>query len=80
MKLNNIEQVNGLLEVVNECKGNVWLKSIYGDNFNLKSAISQYIVIGLLISDHKNELELFCDNKEDEKLFLKFFKEFPETC
>ena len=80
MKLNNIKEVNELIETVRECKGNVWFKSIYGDCFNLKSVASVYIAIGILIRNHKNELELFCDNKSDEGLFLKFFKDNPETC
>lgn len=78
MKIKNINNVETFLEVVNECKGGVTLTSIYGDKYNLKSTLTQYVVVAALLGDHGEELELWCTDKEDEKKFLKMFNEHPE--
>lgn len=78
MKINNIKDVETFLKVVNECKGNVTLTSIYGDQFNLKSALSQYVAVAALLGEHGEELELFCSDKEDEVKFLKMLRNHPE--
>lgn len=68
-----------LLEIVNtKCVGDVHLRSRYGDDFNLKSRMMQYIAIAAMADEHGDELELFCDCKEDEKHFIEFFMENPE--
>lgn len=79
MKITKEIQIADLLAAVENCKHDVWLTSIYGDKFNLRSAISRYLAIGALLSEHGDELELWCDSKEDEVNFRKFFKEHPET-
>lgn len=79
MKFTKISQVEDFLAAVNAAKDNVWLTSIYGDKYNLKSLLTQYVAIGALLKDKGDELELFCDKKEDEALFLKFFFEHPEV-
>lgn len=71
MKIKNLKDIETFLNVVNECKGDVTLTSQYGDKFNLKSALTQYVAIG-------DELELWCSDKEDETKFLKMFDENPE--
>ena len=73
MKLTKISQVEDFLAAVNAAESNVWLTSIYGDKYNLKSLLTQYVAIGALLGDKGDELELFCDSKADEALFLKFF-------
>ena len=45
----------------------------------MKSALSQYIALGVLLGQHGDELELFCDSKQDEGLFLEFFIKYPEV-
>ena len=79
MKLTKISQVEDFIAAVNAAKDNVWLTSIYGDKYNLKSLLTQYVAIGELLGDKGDELEFFCDKKEDEALFLKFFFEHPEV-
>lgn len=49
MKLTKIEQVNEFLSIVDSCKGDVTLRSLDGDIFNLKSKLSQYIAIAALL-------------------------------
>ena len=78
MKIKNIDNVETFLEVVNECKGGVTLISIYGDKYNLKSTLTQYVAVAALLGDHGEELELWCTDKEDEKKFLKMFNEHPD--
>lgn len=77
MRLKNIEEVNAFLATVNACRGEVWLESQYGDKFNLKSKLSQYIAMGALLSDDQEVLELFCSHKDDEQKFLEYFIEHP---
>ena len=73
MKIKNVEQIKEFLEVVDKCQSDVYLTSVYGDRFNLKSELSRYVAIGKLLGDHGDELELFCSKKEDEYLFIAFF-------
>ena len=66
MKLTNIKQVEDFIAAVNRAHSNVWLVSPQGDRYNMKSALSQYIALGALLGQHGDELELFCDSKQDE--------------
>lgn len=79
MKIFNEKELNSFLEAVNCAKGNVFLKSVEGDCLNLKSTLARYVAIGELLGEHGDELELFCDDRNDEQLFFKFFKENPEV-
>ena len=72
MKLQNIQEVEEFRKVVHQCKGRVYLESLEGDIFNLKSAMSEYVALGRLLSEQGDSLELFADNKEDEALLLNF--------
>lgn len=78
MKFKTQEEVKEFLSIVDSCKGEVILTSKYGDKYNLKSILTQYIAIGALLGNRGDELELFCSNKEDEQKFFKFFYEKPE--
>lgn len=77
MKIRNLKKLNDFVAVVNECKGAVWLESSNGDKFNLKSIFSQYLALGKLMEEHGEYLELTCSSKEDEELFLSYFKAHP---
>ena len=70
-------EVNDFLRTVEDCKGEVWLESTQGDKYVLKSVFSRYIAMSALLSEHGDELELFCQLPEDEQLFYKFFYEHP---
>lgn len=78
MKLTKISQVEDFLEAVNSCRGDVILTSQYGDKYNMKSLLTQYVAIGALLGEKGDELELFCGLKEDEAKLLTFFREHPE--
>lgn len=79
MRLTNINEVNKFINLINECKGDVWLESVEGDKINLKSKLSQYIAISALISIEGDHLNLYCSLHEDEVKFIKFFNENPST-
>ena len=79
MKLSNVKEIEGFLEAVNKCKGNVYLRSPMCDIYNLKSALSQYIAIGALLEDHYEQLELFCEDRDDIQHFFEYFDEFPKV-
>lgn len=79
MKLNKITELHAFLAAVDKAKGEVYLTSKQGDQYNLKSELSKYIAIGALLDEHGTDLELFCQLPEDEPLFLQFFYDYPET-
>lgn len=78
MKLKNIKEVEQFRNVIHECTGDVYLKSQEGDVFNLKSAMSEYIALGRLLSEQGDSLELFANNREDEARLLRFLGELDQ--
>ena len=79
MKFRNQKEIKEFFSIVDTCEGDVVLTSRYGDRYNLKSTLTQYIAIAALLGQKGDELELFCSKKEDENKFLKFFYENPEV-
>ena len=79
MRIKKINQVNEFLRAVEKCKHDVWLTSPYGDKYNLKSGLSQYIAIAALLGNHGDELELWCSSKDDEQYFFDFFNHNPQV-
>jgi hypothetical protein len=77
MKFVKVSDFNAFIDTVDECKGEVWLESPRGDKYVLKSFFSRCIAIGQLLSEHGDELELFCQLQEDEQKFYKYFDEHP---
>ena len=75
MKLNNIKDVQTFIAAVNACEHDVYLKSVEGDVFNLKSSLSQYIAIGRLLEESGDNLELFAQTREDELVLLNMLGE-----
>lgn len=73
MKIRSLEDVEAFKKVINECKGEVWLESVYGDKYNLKSALTQYVAIADLMRDNKGDLELFAQLPADESKLIEFF-------
>lgn len=78
MRLTNAVDVEKFIKVVDECKSNVYLKSLEGDVFNLKSSMSQYVAIGRLVGEYGDSLELFADDKEDQNRLLNFLHDLEE--
>ena len=79
MKLRNIKEVEEFRKVIHNCTGDVYLKSQDGDVFNLKSALSEYIALGQLLSEQGDNLELFADRREDEARLIEFLANLSAT-
>lgn len=79
MNIKTGKNIKAFLAVANECEGHVWLESPWGDKYNLKSELSQYVAAYKLIEEKGEYLELYCQLSADEERFLKFFREHPET-
>lgn len=71
MSLHDIN-VSEFLDVLDACKGNVYLITHEGDKLNLKSKLSQLVGLTRLIEGGRiAEAFVLCDNAEDE---CKFFR------
>lgn len=88
MKITSVPTLEDFLKTLNQTKGEVWLEATENGEsvlkLSLKSQLSMYVAIGELIKDSRNgkffdELELYCSNKEDEAIFLKFFNEHKDA-
>lgn len=79
MKIKTARNIKEFLKVADSCEGRVWLESPWGDRFNLKSELSQYVAAAALIKEKGEYLELFCQLHADEEKFLKFFWENPDV-
>lgn len=77
MKFTKAIEVNDFLRTIDNCEGEVWLESPYGDRFVLKSVFSRYLAMSALLTEHGDELELFCQLPEDRAKFYKYFKDHP---
>ena len=78
MKLTNVKDVQKFIETVNSCEHDVYLKSLEGDVFNLKSSLSQYIAVGRLLEESGDTLELFAQTREDEARLLNMLNEMGQ--
>ena len=79
MRLRSEADVQQFLDAVNQCGGDVYLKSPEGDIFNLKSSMSRYIAIGRLIEEQGDTLELFADRKEDQARLMPLVEDLMKT-
>lgn len=79
MKIGNLSQLNNFELAVSQCKGAVWLESPEGDRYNLKSTLNRYIALGKLLEERGDYLELFCSDRDDERMFMQLFKDHPEV-
>lgn len=79
MKLKNSKEIKAFEEAINKSRGEVWLETPNGDKLNLKSLYCKYIAIDKMLEDKGEDLELYCQFKEDEMNFFKFFNKYPDA-
>ena len=79
MKFTELAEVNDFLRTVDSCTGEVWLESTQGDRIVLNSVLSHYIAMTMLLTQHGDMLELFCQYPEDEAKFFRYFKKYPDV-
>lgn len=74
MKLRENVDLLKFLTAVKACSGEVLYKTAEGDVLNLKSQLSQYIFLAVLISpDNKlPEGKIVCDNGEDIAVLMAY--------
>lgn len=73
MKVQNITDVDGFFNIVNQCEGRVELVTGEGDRLNLKSKLSQYVSMANIFSNGEiPELEIIAYEKEDADKILNF--------
>ncbi len=73
MKLKNEINVAAFLEAVKECEGSVYFKTVEGDQLNLKSLLSQYILIYIMENNElMKEGVIDCSLEKDYVLLEKF--------
>lgn len=74
MLLKNAKDINGLMNAIDKCRGDVILRHVNGlEEFNLKSVLSKYIALGKLCDEHGDQYEVYCMNRADETYLLEFF-------
>ena len=81
LSLHNID-VSEFLDVLDTCKGNVYLVTRDGDRLNLMSKLSQMVGLTRLIENGKvTQAYVICENMEDEsRLFrLNIFGKAVQT-
>lgn len=79
MRLKSSKEIKDFEEAINKSKGQVWLETPDGDRLNLKSLYCKYIAIDRMLEDRGEDLELYCQFKEDEMNFFKFFNKYPDA-
>ena len=79
MKLKNSKEIKAFEEAINKSRGEVWLETPNGDKLNLKSLYCKYIAIDKMLEDKGEDLELYCQCKEDEMNFFHFFNKYPDA-
>ena len=70
IQMYHIDDVDAFMNIVDQCSGDVYIVSKFGDLLNLKSKLTQYIALSKLFgSPDINGLELSVSDPEDaEKL------------
>lgn len=74
MKIFNMD-VNKLIELLDQAKGNIYLMTNDGNTLNLKSKLCQLYGVKTLLETAQDVTvspELKFDNSEDEALFIKY--------
>ena len=73
MKVQNITDIEGFFNVIDQCKGRVELVTGEGDRLNLKSKLSQYVSMANIFSNGEiPELEIIAYEKEDTHRLIHF--------
>lgn len=76
MKMYNIKDLDKFMNLVDECKGEVYVISSEGDKLNLKSKLTQFVALSSLFSSgYIEKLELETTDDEDAAKLLSFMIE-----
>ena len=76
MKMYNIKDLDKFMNLVDECKGEVYVISSEGDKLNRKSKLTQFVALSSLFSSgYIEKLELETTDDEDAAKLLNFMIE-----
>jgi len=65
--------VKEVCDLIDKCKGDVYLESAEGDKLNLKSKLSQLLGLTQLIEAGQiSEAKLICTDPEDESMLFRY--------
>lgn len=73
MKMKKNINVTDFLNIVRKCEGNVYFKTIEGDQLNLKSLLSQYILVSIIKNEELMENGVVDCSKESDITLLAPF-------
>lgn len=75
MKIRKNINVEVFLSSVRKCEGNVYFKTIEGDQLNLKSLLSQYILVSIIHNEELMENGVVdCSRESDISLLEQFLE------
>ena len=79
MRLRSEADIEQFLDAVNQCGGDVYLKSPEGDIFNLKSSMSRYIASGRPTEERGVPRELLADRKGDQARLMPLVEDLMKN-
>ena len=75
MKLKEGVNVNSFLETARKCAGEIFLHTKEGDILNLKSLLSQYVLLSLMGSSNiLQNAQIVCMQEEDYKMLSDYLE------
>lgn len=75
MKIKKGIDINAFLNAIKKCEGSVYYKTLEGDQLNLKSLLSQYILISIIDNpDLADNGIIDCSQKQDYTLLGDFLQ------
>ena len=72
MTIRNANEISAFQEIVKASKGKVWVQDGKGREYDLKSELDMYRVIGIMLSDCNNDLELYASNPDTQFRLIQF--------
>ncbi len=73
MVLQNVNDIDALFQKIKQCKGTVELVSKEGDRLNMKSKLTEMLIIAKAFThDTIKEMELVCHEPEDVAMMVDF--------
>lgn len=74
MIIRNTSGISAFREIVKASKGKVWMQDGSGNEYDLKSELDMYKVIGIMLSDPNNDLELYASNPDTQFRLIQFLR------
>ena len=67
-----IDSITAFREIIHSSKGFIWMQDNSGNEYNLNDEMNFYKVIGMMLSDPDNDLELYTSDPYTEFLLIQF--------